>query len=267
MGLECKELSRHVPTSPSSTRHAVLGGPSPGKGKEAKFLFGTGPSPAWGQGFAFESTSQRMGAPPRRRKRLREAGICPSKRQDGTLGWSVRSPWSLSLPKDRPVPLPLSLADCVPSTMRPCVYSRMAPIATPWTAAHQAPLSMGFSRRECWSGLPFPSPGDLPDPGIELGSPALQADSLPTKLQGKPSKQADSGKNALKASNRFQVHKQPPPIGLMRFVLKDKNCVHGLKQGLGKQTSQTSFIPELPMAQNPAKERCAPHSHWRAMWA
>ena len=46
------------------------------------------------------------------------------------------------------------------------------------TAAHQAPLSMGFSRQEYWSGLPFPSPGDLPDPGIEPGSPALEADSL-----------------------------------------------------------------------------------------
>ena len=45
--------------------------------------------------------------------------------------------------------------------------------ATPWTAAYQAPLSMQFSRQEYWSGLPFPSPGDLPDPGIEPGSPAL----------------------------------------------------------------------------------------------
>ena len=52
--------------------------------------------------------------------------------------------------------------------------------------AHQAPLSMGFSRQEYWSGLPFPSPGDLPDPGMELGSPALQADSLPIELSGKP---------------------------------------------------------------------------------
>ena len=49
---------------------------------------------------------------------------------------------------------------------------------TPWTIAHQAPLSMGFSRQEYWSGLPIPSPGNLPDPGIEPGSPALQADSL-----------------------------------------------------------------------------------------
>ena len=59
-------------------------------------------------------------------------------------------------------------------------------LAAPWTMAHQAPLSMGFSRQEYWSGLPFPSPGNFPDPGIEPRSPALQADSLPTELQGKP---------------------------------------------------------------------------------
>ena len=57
---------------------------------------------------------------------------------------------------------------------------------TPWTVAHQAPLSVGFSRQEYWSGLPFPSLGDLPDPGIEPGSPALQADSLPSEPPGKP---------------------------------------------------------------------------------
>ena len=59
-------------------------------------------------------------------------------------------------------------------------------LATPWTVACQAPLSMGFSWQECWSGLPFPSPGDLPDPGIELMSPTLQADSLLAELWGKP---------------------------------------------------------------------------------
>ena len=56
----------------------------------------------------------------------------------------------------------------------------------PWTVAHQAPPSMGFSRQEYWSGLPFPSPGDLPDPGIELRSPALQADALTSEPPGKP---------------------------------------------------------------------------------
>ena len=49
-------------------------------------------------------------------------------------------------------------------------------LATPWTAAHQAPLPVGFSRQEYWSGLPFPSPGDLSNPGIKPGTPALQAD-------------------------------------------------------------------------------------------
>ena len=55
----------------------------------------------------------------------------------------------------------------------------------PQTVACQAPLSMGFSRQECWSGLPFPSSGDLPNPGIQPGSPTLQADSLPSEPPGK----------------------------------------------------------------------------------
>ena len=59
-------------------------------------------------------------------------------------------------------------------------------LATPWTVAHQAPLSMGFSTQEYWSGLPFPSLGDLPDLGIESGYLALQADSSLTELRGKP---------------------------------------------------------------------------------
>ena len=57
--------------------------------------------------------------------------------------------------------------------------------ATPWTAAQQAPVSMRFSREGYWSGLPFPSPEDLPDPGTQRrGSPTLQADSMLTELQG-----------------------------------------------------------------------------------
>ena len=55
------------------------------------------------------------------------------------------------------------------------------------TTAHQSPLSVGFSWQEYWSGLPFPSPGDLPDPGIEPGSPALEADALTSEPPGKPS--------------------------------------------------------------------------------
>ena len=59
-------------------------------------------------------------------------------------------------------------------------------LGSPWTVARQAPLSMGFSRQKYWSGLPFPSPGDLPDLGIEPGSPSSQVDSLSTEPSGKP---------------------------------------------------------------------------------
>ena len=64
--------------------------------------------------------------------------------------------------------------------------SRVGLFATPWTVAYQAPLSMRLSRQEYWSGSPFPSPGYLPDPGIEPGSPALESDTLTSEPQGKP---------------------------------------------------------------------------------
>ena len=60
-------------------------------------------------------------------------------------------------------------------------HSVVSDSANPWTVAHQAPLSIEFSRQEYWSGLPFPPPGDRPNPGIEFESPALQADSLPSE--------------------------------------------------------------------------------------
>ena len=59
--------------------------------------------------------------------------------------------------------------------------SRVLLFATPWTVAYHAPPPMGFSKQEYWSGLPFPSPEDLPNPGIEPGSPAFQADALPSE--------------------------------------------------------------------------------------
>ena len=68
------------------------------------------------------------------------------------------------------------------------VHPVMSDSATPWTVTHQAPLRMGFPREEYWSGLPFPPPGDLSNPGIgpeSPASPALQADSLPAELSGK----------------------------------------------------------------------------------
>ena len=72
--------------------------------------------------------------------------------------------------------------------------------ATPWTVAYQA-LSMGFSRQEYWSELPFRSPEDLPDPGIEPRSPALQADALPSEPPGKPLMYGRDQDNILKQSS------------------------------------------------------------------
>ena len=63
--------------------------------------------------------------------------------------------------------------------------SRVRLLVTPWTVACQAPLSLEFSRQEYWSGLPFPPPEDLPNPEIELRSPTLQADALPSEPPGK----------------------------------------------------------------------------------
>ena len=74
--------------------------------------------------------------------------------------------------------------------------------ATPWTIACQAPLSMEFSRQEYWSGLPYPSPGDLLDSGIEPGSPALQVDSLPSEPPGKPNMEYYS---AIKKKNEIML--------------------------------------------------------------
>ena len=69
--------------------------------------------------------------------------------------------------------------------MKVKLFSCVRLFATPWTAAYQAPPPMGLSRREYWSGLPFPSPGDLPDSGIEPGSPAMEADALTSEPPGK----------------------------------------------------------------------------------
>ena len=81
--------------------------------------------------------------------------------------------------------------------------SRVRLFATPWTVAYQAPPSMGFSRQEYWNGAPLPSPGDLPDPGIEPWSPTFQADALTSEPPGKPLKQT----NKQKQTNHF-LHKK-----------------------------------------------------------
>ena len=75
--------------------------------------------------------------------------------------------------------------------------------ATPWTVAYQAPQSIEFSRQEYWSGLPFSSPGDLPDPGIEPGSPALRADYL-LSCQGSPSCRGEGDTKKEKVGKSLQ---------------------------------------------------------------
>ena len=78
---------------------------------------------------------------------------------------------------------------CWTHLLHACMLSRFSLVrlfVTLWTIAHQAPVSMEFSRQEYWSGLPFPSPGDLPDPAIKPMSLALQAGSLPSEPPGKP---------------------------------------------------------------------------------
>ena len=117
------------------------------------------------------------------------------------MGFSRQEYWSGLLfpsPGDLPDPgvelrssaLQVDFLPSEPPGKPTCMYGGLVAkscltLATPWTVACQTPLSMGFSRQEYWSGLPFPSPGDLPDPGIKPWSSALQADRLLTKLQGK----------------------------------------------------------------------------------
>ena len=90
-------------------------------------------------------------------------------------------------------------------------------LATPMTVACQAPLSMGFSRQEYWSGLPFPSPGNLSNPGIKPGSPPLQADSSLSESPGKPQFNKKNRKN-------FEQNKQV--LGLFNNPINQKGKSH-----------------------------------------
>ena len=91
------------------------------------------------------------------------------------------------------------------------LLSHVRLFATPWTVASQAPPPMGFFRQEYWSGLVFPSPGDLPDPGIKPGSPVLQADALPSEPPGKPRK--PESKDVLKTNKQTNQNDDSLPKG------------------------------------------------------
>ena len=97
-----------------------------------------------------------------------------------------------------------------------------------WAVARQAPLSMGFSKQEYWSGLSFPSPGDLTHPGIEPASPALQTDSLPTELSGKL---VTHQRWTLNERVREWVH-----IQSMAFITAQNQSDVGGTEDLGDQT-------------------------------
>ena len=112
-------------------------------------------------------------------------------------------------------------------------------LETPWTVACQVPLSIGFSRQEYWSGLPFPSPGHLPEPGIESGSPTFHADSSPTELPGKPSFPGAGfnpwlGIKILQAKGHGKKPPKPPKL-LALFVISQlilynvPNCMTTLR--------------------------------------
>ena len=118
------------------------------------------------------------------------------------------------------------------------LLSHVQLFATPWTVPRQAPLSVGFCRQDYWSGLPFPSPGDLRHPGIELESPvspALQADSLPAETSGKPrlqNKRFTSGIYSymtLSRSVQFSSVILPQKVHLLKgkIVFTSKRCCGG----------------------------------------
>ena len=113
---------------------------------------------------------------------------------------AVQETWVCSLGREDPLEKGMTIHPSILAWRIPCTeepgrlwsivkvkvksLSRVQLFVTPWTVAHQAPPPMGFSKQEYWSGLPFPSPGDLHDPGIKPRSPTLQADALTSEPPG-----------------------------------------------------------------------------------
>ena len=112
-------------------------------------------------------------------------------------------------------------------------HSVLSDSATPWTVACQAPPSMGFSSQEYWSRLTFPSPGDLPDPGIEPRSPTLQTDSLPSEPPGKSSAGSTQPPTpTLKVNTVLAPGKCFPDI-LLRDLETKSNCIQMIMKVCG----------------------------------
>ena len=124
--------------------------------------------------------------------------------------------------------------------------------ATPWTVAYQVPLSMGFSRQEYWSGLPYPSPEDLPNPGIEPGSPSLQADALPPGPPGKSKVQCLSGHSfsAFLDGSSFKSVTKSSPWDWSQL------CFFSLIHSPFEKLSHTSLYEDSPENQHAHPELC-----------
>ena len=105
--------------------------------------------------------------------------------------------------------------------------SRVQLFVTPWTPAYQAPPSMGFSRQECWSGLPFSSPRALPNSGIEPGSLALQADALPSEPPGKPKYMVSSHILGLNQRKKKSDNKVAVLLDKFCWAKFRQNCERG----------------------------------------
>ena len=99
------------------------------------------------------------------------------------------------------------------------LLSRVQLFATPWIVAYRAPPTMGFSRQEYWSGLPFPSPGDLPSPGIKPRYPALEADALTSEPPGKPYQIVIRLSERLSWTTLSKIDFYPNPITLCPLTI------------------------------------------------
>ena len=130
-------------------------------------------------------------------------------------------------------------------------------LCDPWTVAHQAPPSMGFSRQEYWSGLPFPSPGDLPDPGIKPRSPTLQADALTSAPPGKLPSLYEGG---------AQIRGQSVP-NLASITQTDRNPCSGLTCAVKMAHLSCPEGESLPGGKCWESGQCRPKAHLQLHWS
>ena len=116
---------------------------------------------------------------------------------------------------------------------------------TPWTVAHQGPLSMGFSRQESWSGWPCPPPGDLPKPGIEPRSSSLQADSLPSEPPGKPMNTGVGSLSLLQGFFPTQESNQGTSLYIFCHRMQEVGCGFFYYLGVSKKCLLDSIFCTL----------------------